>query len=328
MMKAGINMDMVLLAIESVCYSKCAHIQDGGNTMPNKNVRFDYFRVYQIDEENGEEAVFDLSHLIERVEGLQETNRGGLRAQTSSGVIRLIRCRLVDQAGVYYALSFIKHKTFLVPGIASFDDNDIRDLNLGAGEFITMDLNILYHTGLRVLMMQRNRQVASPRVFAEYIKRVMGANGLNFELRPLVAERNIQRMNAANEVTQMTVRLDVIPEVERGLGGTLGRILNGFGADSIELTLKRRKGNGGLNRARIAESAVNAGDQFTKYSIDIVNDEGPDAIDFLNDIIHDMIPFALDVGARLYSEDAVARMQERFDNKLGVILQLTRTGGQ
>ena len=295
--------------------------------MPNKNIRFDYFRVFQINEENGEEAVFDLSNLVERMGRLQETNREGLRAQTSSGVIRLINCRTVDDAGVYYALSFVKHRTFMVPGIATFDDNDIRDLNLDNGEFITMDLNILYHTGMRVLMMQRNRQVASPRVFAEYIKRVMGANGLNFELRPLIAENNVRRMNAANEVNQMTVKLDVIPEYEHGLGSVLGGIINGFGADSAELVLKRRKGTGGLNRAMIAQSAVNARDQFTKYSIDIINDEGPDAIDFLNDTIHDMIPFALDEGARLYSDDAVTRMQERFDNKLGTILPLVRNGG-
>lgn len=125
----------------------------------------------------------------------------------------------------------------------------------------------------------------------------------------------------------MTVKLDVIPEFERGLGGVLGGIINGFGADSAELILKRRKGTGGLNRTMIAESAINAREQFTKYSIDIINDEGPDAIDFLNDTIHDMIPFALDEGARLYSEDAVTRMQERFDNKLGAILPLIRNGG-
>lgn len=292
--------------------------------MPNKNIRFEYFRVYQRDEETGEEAVFDLLNLIERVRHLQATNREGLRAQTTSGVIRLTNYRIVDTTNTYYALSFVKHKTFMVPGIATFDDNDVRDLDLEEGEFITEDLNILYHSRMHVLMMQKNRQVASPKVFAEYIKRVMNINGLQFELRPLVPENNVLRMNAANEVNQMTVKLDVIPEIEHGLGGMLGRILAGFGADSIEVVLKRRKGTGGLNREKIAENAMNAVDQFSKYSIDIINDEGPDAIDFLHDIIHDTIPFTLDIGQRLYSDHAIAEMRERFENKLGILWDLVR----
>lgn len=303
--------------------------------MPAKNIRFDYFRVYQRDEETGEEAVFDLLNLINQVNHLRETNRAGLQAQTTSGVIRLMHCEIVDPTDTYYALNFVKHKTLVVPGIASLADDDIRDLDLDEGEFITEDLNILYHSTVHILMMQKNRQVASPKVFAEYIKRVLNVNGLTFELRPLVpATNNFRRMNAAREVNRMTVKLEMRPlleehpERENALGVHLREILAGFEADSVELVLKRRRGNGGLNRQRIAENAVGVMDQFSKYSVDIIQDEGPDVIDFLQENLHDMITFNLEVGQRLYSEYAITEMQRRFAEKIGALQRAIRNGGR
>lgn len=301
--------------------------------MPAKNIRFDYFRVYQRDEETGEEAVFDLLNLINQANLLRETNRAGLQAQTTSGVIRLMHCEIVDPTDTYYALNFVKHKTLVVPGIASLADDDIRDLDLDEGEFITDDLNILYHSTMRILMMQKNRQVASPKVFAEYIRRVLNVDGLTFELRPLMDENNLRRMNEAREVNRMTVKLEMLPlpevhpERENALGVHLREIFAGFGADSVEVVLKRRRGNGGLNRQRIAENAMDAMDQFSKYSVGIIQDEGPDAIDFLQENIHDMITFNLEVGQRLYSEDAVTEMQRKFAERLGALRQVIRHGG-
>lgn len=203
--------------------------------MPTKQMKIDFYRVEMPPEFGG-----TFARLLQQISTMPLDDSRNAQAIGSNREDR-IRLQEASSSHQRWEGDMIRIRMDELPLVASLDGKT-EPVDLEDDEGIGEETAFRYHSGLRVLALQRNRTGVSAYAFARYFE-LMGELDETIILEPVLELDTLNRLNAIHDVTKFEIRfagLRNIGEIFQGQDATIKQFItvaDQFRAPTMTVTL-------------------------------------------------------------------------------------------